>query len=367
MSGPSTTTAIPTVRIRNLQVNYRVPMYRPFPQRPQRGEHESWLSFAASSTTFVARTLMSLMAPLSEGVVRAVDGFSLDIAPGETVGLVGESGCGKSSTGRALLKLEKVADGTVEIEGTDVMSSQAGTRTLRRKAQMVFQDPYASLDPRMTVRDIIAEPLRGLRAELSARQRRERVASIMLQCGLNPSDGHRYPHEFSGGQRQRIAIARALAPSPQLLIADEPVSALDVSVQAQIVNLLSDLQKTHGLSMLFIAHDLAVVRHVSHRIAVMYFGRIVELGSAEQLTERPQHPYTQALLRAVPVADPNTERRKTQLLIDGDLPSPLRPPSGCAFHPRCAQATERCEQDPPLLKIGKLNHQVACHVAHDEA
>ncbi|MCP4502697.1 MAG: ATP-binding cassette domain-containing protein [Deltaproteobacteria bacterium] len=358
---------IPSMRIRNLQVHYHVPMYRPFPPRPTRNANPRLIQYTSAMARYFARSTMSILAPLSEGLVKAVDGFSLDIAPGETVGLVGETGCGKSSTGRALLKLESAVGGTVEVEGTDVMNSKAGTRTLHRKVQMIFQDPYASLDPRMKVRDIIEEPLRGLRGELNAKQRRKRVMSILQQCGLDTTDGQRYPHEFSGGQRQRIAIARALAPSPQILIADEPVSALDASVQAQIVNLLSDLQSTHGLSILFIAHDLAVVRHVSHRIAVMYFGRIVELANAKTLTEDPKHPYTQALLQAVPVAAPNIERRKTSVLIEGDLPSPLRPPSGCSFHPRCSQATERCFRDPPLLKIGKLNRQVACHVAHDEA
>ncbi len=298
----------------------------------------------------------------STSSVKAVDGVSFTLARGETLGLVGESGCGKSTTGLAVLRMLPITQGQVFFEGQDITAQDQRSGTFRRRMQMVYQDPYGSLDPRMKVRDIVAEPLEVYKLAPDRRERAERVAELLRIVGLLPDMADRYPHEFSGGQRQRIAIARALALSPSLLICDEPVSALDVSIQAQVVNVLMDLQDKLGLSYLFIAHDLSVVRHISHRVAVMYLGRIVEIASRDDIYRRPLHPYTQALLSAVPVADPVVEQRRARVVVQGEVPSALRPPPGCRFHPRCPQAMAVCKgEDPPLLDMGG-GRAVACHL-----
>ncbi|MGY4827691.1 ABC transporter ATP-binding protein [Sphaerotilaceae bacterium SBD11-9] len=295
------------------------------------------------------------------GAVKAVDGVSFTLRRGETLGLVGESGCGKSTTGLAVLRMLDITSGRVVFEGDDITAQDKRTGRFRRRMQMVYQDPYGSLNPRMTVADIVSEPLDvyaiGTRAE-----RRARVADLLQTVGLLPDMADRYPHEFSGGQRQRIAIARALALEPSLIICDEPVSALDVSIQAQVVNVLVELQQRLGLSYLFIAHDLAVVRHISHRIAVMYLGRIVEIAAKDDLYQRPLHPYTRALMSAVPVADPEIEATRPRIVVTGEVPSALRPPSGCRFHPRCPEAFDLCKtHDPALLDMG-AGRAVACHL-----
>jgi oligopeptide transport system ATP-binding protein len=295
--------------------------------------------------------------------VRAVDGVTFALRRGETLGLVGESGCGKSTTGLAVLRMLEPTHGQIVFEGEDITHfDKARMRPLRRRMQMVYQDPYGSLNPRMRVRDIVGEPLvvHGLATDASAY--RERVASLLDTVGLLPDMAERYPHEFSGGQRQRIGIARSLALEPSLIVCDEPVSALDVSIQAQVVNVFVELQQRLGLSYLFIAHDLAVVRHVSDRIAVMYLGRIVEIATRDELYRSPLHPYTQALMAAVPVADPEIEARRVRTQIVGEVPSALSPPPGCRFHPRCPHATERCKrEDPPLQELGG-GRAVACHL-----
>ena len=294
--------------------------------------------------------------------VKAVDGLSFEIKKGETLGLVGESGCGKSTTGRAILQLYKPTAGSVDFGGTELTKLKGNDlRRMRRKMQMIFQDPYASLNPRMSVGSIIGEPLQIHGLAPGTRARRERIQDLMRVVGLNPYYANRYPHEFSGGQRQRIGIARALAVEPDFIVADEPVSALDVSIQAQIINLMEDLQSQFGLTYLFIAHDLSVVRHISNRVGVMYLGKMMELADRNELYENPLHPYTKALLSAVPVPDPSVERERERIILTGDVPSPLRPPPGCVFHTRCPIAIEECRTAIPEWRDVGSGHWVACH------
>jgi oligopeptide/dipeptide ABC transporter ATP-binding protein len=295
------------------------------------------------------------------GAVRAVDGVSFDVRRGETFGIVGETGCGKSTTARLIMRLLDATDGEVRFEGQDITHLKgARLKSVRREMQMIFQDPYSSLNPRKTVGSIVAEPFAIHGLEQGKGERKRAVQELMETVGLNPEHYNRYPHEFSGGQRQRIGVARALALKPKLLIADEPVSALDVSIQAQVLNLLRDMQRHFGLTLIFIAHDLSVVRHMCDRVAVMYLGRIVETGPNEELYSFPRHPYSGALLSAVPVADPSAPRRERRLL-SGDVPSPANPPGGCRFHTRCPKAQERCSEVEPVLEDKGSGTLAACH------
>jgi oligopeptide transport system ATP-binding protein len=307
--------------------------------------------------------------PVSEGIVlsrkvgdvKAVDGVDFTIDRGETLGLVGESGCGKTTTGRCILRLERPTAGQILFDGEDVSRmDRKGLVAFRRRVQVIFQDPYSSLNPRMKVGDIIAEPIKVHGLERDAKRRRARVRELLSVCGLDPKFTDRYPHEMSGGQRQRVGIARAIALDPEFIVCDEAVSALDVSIQAQVVNLLEDLRERFGLTYLFIAHDLSVVRHLCQRVAVMYLGHIVETANCDELFDNPLHPYTQALLAAVPVPDPRVEATRAFRPAKGEVPSPINPPSGCVFHPRCPMAVDRCKRERPALRELRPGHWVAC-------
>jgi len=304
------------------------------------------------------------------GRVRAVDDISFEIRKGETFGLVGESGCGKSTTGRAVIRLRNPTDGTVKFDGQDLITlNRNELRSMRRRMQIIFQDPYSSLNPRMTVGSIISEPIETHNL-VPSKGRNDRVKELLQLVGLNPNYTNRYPHEFSGGQRQRIGVARALAVEPEFIVCDEPISALDVSIQAQVLNLLIELREQFGLTYLFIAHDLSVVRHISDRVGVMYLGKLVEVGPPSRIYETPAHPYTRALLSAVPIPDPKAERRRKRVILTGDVPSPANPPSGCRFHTRCwlyerLGRPENCRTDDPELRVVGGDHRAACHYAEE--
>ncbi len=326
-------------------------------------------SNAPGGQTLVKVSGLKMYFPVTAGLfiqkkiadVRAVDGLDFEIKKGETLGLVGESGCGKSTTGRAVLQLYRPTAGTINFDGTE-LTELKGTdlRRFRRRMQMIFQDPYSSLNPRMSVGQIIGEPM-AIHGLYKGAERTERIQYIMQAVGLNPLFVKRYPHEFSGGQRQRIGIGRALAVEPDFIACDEPVSALDVSIQAQVINLLEDLQQQFGLTYLFIAHDLAVVRHISDRVAVMYLGKMMELADSRELYDNPLHPYTKALLSAVPITDPEVERKRERIILTGDVPSPLRPPPGCVFNTRCPIAVDECRERVPEWREAVAGHWVACH------
>ena len=325
-------------------------------------------TLATTGTTLVDVKGLKVHFPIKGGLLgrtvanlKAVDGVDLFIRRGETLGLVGESGCGKSTTGRAILQLIKPTAGSVKLEGAELTTLSSGEiRKKREQMTMIFQDPYGSLDPRYTVGQIVAEPLEAFKRG-SKKEIEEQVAGLLQVVGLNPYFVNRFSHEFSGGQRQRIGIARALALRPSFVVADEPVSALDVSIQAQVLNLLKDLQGKFGLTYLFVAHNLSVVKHISDRVAVMYLGRVVELTESEALYELPLHPYTQALLSAIPVPDPEIESRRKRIILEGDVPSPVNPPSGCNFHPRCWKAQAICREVIPVLEEKQQDHFAACH------
>ena len=334
-------------------------MNQPTTQTGSNGGQESILSVRGLKMYF----------PITKGVIiqrqvgsiKAVDGLDFDLYRGETLGLVGESGCGKSTTGRAILQLYKPTAGSVLFEGVELTTINSNDlRRTRRRMQMIFQDPYASLNPRMTVGSIVGEPLEVHNIGANRKERQERVQELLKIVGLNPYFINRYPHEFSGGQRQRIGVARALAVNPSFIVCDEPISALDVSIQAQVINLLEDLQQEFGLTYLFIAHDLSVVRHISDRIAVMYLGKIVELADRDELYADPKHPYTQALLSAVPIPDPAIEKKRQRIILEGDVPSPANPPKGCNFSTRCPRVMDICRQTDPEFKASGDGHYVAC-------
>jgi len=307
--------------------------------------------------------------PITEGfffnknlsLVKAVDGINFNIKKGETLGLVGESGCGKTTTGRCILQLEKATEGKILFEGQDLTQLDSTELSpLRQKIQVIFQDPYSSLNPRLKIRDTIAEPMKVHNIQPDPISRNKRVAELLNICGLPSVMADRYPHEMSGGQRQRVGIARALSLNPEFIICDEAVSALDVSIQAQVINLLEDLREEFNLTYLFIAHDLSVVRHLCQKVAVMYLGKIVEMAECDELYDNPQHPYTKALLNAVPVPDPEVEKDREHNIMTGEVPSPINPPSGCVFHPRCSMAVESCKKDIPVLEDKSAGHHIAC-------
>jgi len=299
---------------------------------------------------------------VGEGILKAVDGLSFDIYPGETFGLVGESGCGKSTAGRTIIRLYDPTDGELFFNGKNVYDlSRREMQEVRKDFQMIFQDPYASLNPRMTVEEIVSEPLDIHHAYKNHKERRNKVIELLELVGLNEEHAMRFPHEFSGGQRQRIGIARALALNPKFIVADEPISALDVSIQAQVVNLLKDLQEQFGLTYMFIAHDLSMVRYISDRVGVMYLGHMMELAPSEELYENPLHPYTRALLSAIPIPNPEIQRSRKRIMLEGDVPSPINPKPGCRFVDRCAQATEICRKETPAFEEKRPNHFAACH------